>query len=102
MVKGTKYKKVQARYSSRRYPRVVHLVFWYHDEQWQRKYWKFVCGKVQHASLEFDLEADEVHDGAQITCRGCAKQAPDVVEKMTPNMGYTPIADKDIVELDYD
>ena len=82
MVRGTKYKKVKARGRGRFVGR-VHLVFWYHDPEWDRKYWKFVCGKRQSAALEFDLDgAQPVDDSEPTTCMGCIKHAPDVVEYM--------------------
>lgn len=83
MVKGTRYKKVRDRGGGTRYGHRVHLVFWCEEpERFHRAHWRFVCGKLQSPALEFDLNANDVDDLERVTCRGCNKQAPDVVERM--------------------
>lgn len=81
-VRKVKYRKVQGHAGRYRFSGRVHLVFWYHDEEWNRKYWKYVCGKRQSAALEFDLNATDVDDDTPVTCLACARMAPDVCEAM--------------------
>ena len=74
-IQGVRYKKWKSPNGRGRYAGRVHLMFYRRES----KEWLFVCGK---RGGEWGAQGQETDDKAIVTCVGCKKHAPDIVERM--------------------